>query len=265
VRVDPGQFEQVMLNLVANSRDAMPGGGRLLIETSNTFVDRETAERKEGLVSGPHVLVAVSDNGAGMPAETLSRVFEPFFTTKEPGKGTGLGLATAYGIVKQSGGDVTVYSEPGRGTTVRIYLPETTENRQEEARLPNGSPMGGQETLLVVEDEAAVRALAAEVLRDAGYHVLDAGNVADAMRVAAAYLGPIHLLVTDVIMPGGAGPELARKLILERPEIRVLYMSGYTEGAVAQHGDLHAGASFLPKPFTPALLLDGVRNALDRG
>ena len=262
VKVDPSQIEQVLLNLAANARDAMPEGGRLLIETSNTWLDQESTAQREGVAPGPYLLIAVSDNGVGMDAETQRHVFDPFFTTKELGKGTGLGLATVYGILKQSGGDVTVYSEPGMGSTFRLYLPLAAEPA-EETPVPHLQPSGGSETVLVIEDERPVRALVTQILRGAGYHVLEADGGQEALDLAAGYPGAIDLLITDVVMPGSRGPEIARRLARFRESLRILYMSGYSEGAVVNRGVLEDGAAFLSKPFTAAVLLHAVRKSLD--
>ncbi len=264
VKADPTQLEQVLLNLAANARDAMPDGGFLLIETRNVRLDAEEADRKDGLAPGPYVLITVTDNGVGMDAETLARAFEPFFPTKELGRGTGLGLATVYGIVRQSGGDVAAYSEPGHGTTVRVYLPEVGGEREDVAETPRDRrEQDGGGTLLVTEDEPAVRALVVHALRGAGYRVLEAANAAEASGVAEEHAGPIDLLVTDVIMPDEPGPALAERLAAARPELRVLYISGYAEGALEQQGGLN-DAGFLQKPFTPSELTAAVRETLAR-
>ncbi|HEY1190866.1 MAG TPA: PAS domain-containing protein, partial [Gemmata sp.] len=253
VRVDPGQFEQVLLNLAVNARDAMPTGGRLTIETANADVEQEYASVPEAR-PGRYVLVAVSDTGGGIPPETLPHIFEPFFTTKGPGQGTGLGLATVHGIVRQSGGFVAVYSELGRGTTFKVYLPAVASAAPHEAPCAP-APLGrGDETVLVTEDDAAVRGVIRLALRSHGYEVLEAGSGEEAVRVAAAHAGPIHLLVTDVVMPGMGGRELATRLTAARPGLSVLYLSGYTDDAVVRHGVLEARVHFLQKPFTPTKL-----------
>jgi len=266
VKVDPTQLEQILMNLASNARDAMPTGGFLLIQTENVVVDEGTAAGKEGLIAGAHVLLTITDNGVGMDAETLGRAFEPFFTTKEQGKGTGLGLATVYGTVKQSGGDVSVYSEPGRGTSVRIYLPLTGAAPDATTGGPQTRvSAGGSETVMVVEDEPQVRALTTEVLRAAGYQVLDAADFADANEVAGQYPHRIDLLLTDVVMPGGSGPDLAHRLTAARKGLQVVFMSGYPERAISRSGGDLEGAHFLPKPFKPSELLSVVRNALSGG
>ena len=268
VRVDPAQFEQVLLNLAVNARDAMPQGGLLTLETQNVDLEEPLTVGGEALAPGRYVMLAVSDNGTGMDRATRQRVFEPFFTTKEPGRGTGLGLSTVYGIVRQSGGHVWVYSEPGHGACFRIYLPHA-DGHASAAGAPEHDPAPvragrGTETVLVVEDEQAVRELTRQVLRLHGYDVLHAANGGEAMAVAAAHDGPIHLLVTDVVMPGMTGPELAAKLHVARPETGVLFVSGYTSHAVVRGGMLREGTDFLQKPFTPTDLAATVRTILDR-
>ncbi len=263
-RADPGQIEQVILNLVVNARDAMPRGGRLTIETANVELDEKFAGLYATIHPGPHVMLAVSDTGVGMDAELQSRLFEPFFTTKERGKGTGLGLSTVYGIVKQSGGSIWVYSEPGHGTTFKIYLPRC-EEPLEEATVPDrpAAPAAGNETVLLVEDEPEVRRLVEKLLGLRGYRVLSAGSPADAIAIARRQEAPIDLLLTDVIMPGMNGRELARVLAGSRPRMRVLYMSGYTDAAISQQGILEPGTAFLSKPFTPDALARKVREVIE--
>ncbi len=253
VKVDRGQIEQVIVNLVVNARDAMPDGGRITIETS--AVETSETDASEGR-SGSHVRVAVTDTGTGMDAHTRARIFEPFFTTKEPGKGTGLGLATVYGIVRQSGGTIEVDSEPGVGTTFTIALP-TVEDVQTAAEESTAPVRGGTETVLVVEDEAEVRDLVRAVLADYGYCALSVGRPSEALELAARHPDPIHLLVTDMVMPEMGGPALARNLLAERPETAILFMSGYTDHAVTD------GPPFLQKPFTPETIGRTVRAALD--
>jgi PAS domain S-box-containing protein len=264
VRADPGQIEQVILNLAVNARDAMPKGGKLTLETANVELDSEYVETHPLATSGPHVMLAVSDNGCGMDRHTLSHIFEPFFTTKEPGKGTGLGLATVYGIVKQSGGNIWAYSEPGKGTTFKIYLPRVQEavTAAAPAEGRTASPRGS-ETILVVEDDPAVRPLVRGVLLSRGYSVLEASRGDEALSVSESHRGPIKLLVTDIVMPGMNGRDLAEQLLLRHPETRVLYMSGYTNDAIVHHGVLAEGAAFLQKPFTPDALARKVREVLD--
>ncbi|HEX5044785.1 MAG TPA: response regulator [Candidatus Polarisedimenticolaceae bacterium] len=268
VRVDPGQLEQVLLNLAVNARDAMPRGGLLTLETQNVDLHEPLVAGSEVLAPGRYVMLAVSDTGVGMDRKTRQRVFEPFFTTKEQGKGTGLGLSTVYGIVRQSGGHVWVYSEPGHGACFRIYLPQAEAAPSAAEPAAQGPApahaVRGTETVLVVEDEPAVRDLTRQVLRLQGYAILDAANGGEALAVAAAHDGPIHLLVTDVVMPGMSGPELAGKLQAARPEMKMLFLSGYTSHAVVGGGMLEEGRNFLQKPFTPIDLAGTVRAILDR-
>jgi two-component system, cell cycle sensor histidine kinase and response regulator CckA len=265
VRVDQGQLEQVIANLVVNARDAMPTGGRLLIEVDHVSLDEAYCDTHLSVKPGEHVRIAISDNGVGISAERLSRVFEPFFTTKDHGKGSGLGLATAYGIVKQSGGNIWVYSEPGLGTTFRIYLPVDSDAAlpaRPNRTLPKERARGS-ETILLVEDAAVIRQLAREVLMRAGYQVLDAGDTESALEVAAAHDGIIDLLLTDVVMPGPNGVELADRLRVVRPQTRVLFMSGYTDNAAVRNGLLAPDTAFLQKPFTPEGLLRKIRHVIE--
>jgi signal transduction histidine kinase/ActR/RegA family two-component response regulator len=264
VKADRGQIEQVVMNLAVNARDAMPQGGRLILETANVELDDEYVRRHVGARPGPHVMLAVSDTGTGIPREIQAQIFEPFFTTKEQGKGTGLGLATVYGIVKQSGGYIEVDSEPGQGTTFRIYLPRLDAAAVTVDR--NARPaaaVGGTETILLVADEEGVRELARDILRASGYTVLEARNGAEALLLCERHQGPLDMLLTDVVMPRMSGRELAERLAPLRPELSVLYMSGYTDDAVIRHGVLAAGTAFLQKPFTPAALVLRVRETLD--
>jgi CheY-like chemotaxis protein len=255
----------VILNLAVNARDAMPEGGRLTIETANVELDKAAAHPPAVLSPGKYVMLAVTDNGCGMDADTQAHIFEPFFTTKEKGKGTGLGLATVYGIVKQSGGYVWVYSEPGRGTSFKVYLPRIEDeptakgrdSKTEAKALPRGS-----ETVLLVEDEKGVRELAREYLELAGYTVIEAEDGHTALELAAMHVGPIQLLMTDVVMPGISGRELAGRVKTIRPEIKVLFMSGYTDQAVVHHGILDTDAALLQKPFTMAALAGKLREIL---
>ncbi|HSQ49842.1 MAG TPA: ATP-binding protein, partial [Nitrospiraceae bacterium] len=264
IKADPGQVEQVIMNLVVNARDAMPTGGRLTIETRNVTIGDEVRLDAVGVAPGSYVLLAVRDSGHGMDAETRSHLFEPFFTTKEKGKGTGLGLSTVYGIVKQSGGNVTVESAPGRGATFRIYFPRVAQEGREVAGAAETiDPVHGRETILLVEDEPAVRGLVHETLRLHGYTVLEARHGIEALLTSAKYVGPIHLLLTDVVMPQMSGPEVAEKILTVRPEIKVLYMSGYPDHPLFDQGGVSRQTGFLPKPFSPPALTQKVREVLD--
>jgi two-component system cell cycle sensor histidine kinase/response regulator CckA len=263
VKADPGQIEQVILNLAVNARDAMPRGGKLTIETADMTLDESYARFHPPVQPGEYAMLAISDTGQGMDADTQSHIFEPFFTTKGP-KGTGLGLSTVYGIIKQSGGYIWVYSELGQGTTFKIYLPRVPATSAAAVALPERTalPAPVSETILVVEDEANLRRLARDYLRRQGYTVLEAGDGASAIAEAAVYRGPIHLLLTDVIMPGMNGRELAQRVGAMRPGIKVLYMSGYTENVIGHNGMLSAGIALLPKPFTLRDLQQKVREVL---
>jgi len=266
VKVDPSQIEQVLVNLAVNARDAMSEGGRLTIETANVTLGSDYARSHAEVSPGEYVMLAVSDTGLGMTEEVKAHLFEPFFTTKEQGKGTGLGLATCYGLVKQSGGHIWVYSEVGKGTTFKIYLPRVEEAvsglPQHEAAAP---PRRGTETVLLVEDEPSVREVAAHVLRDQGYRVLEAANGDEAFRLAQEYANQeIHLLLADVVLPQMGGRELADRLKALRPDIKVLFISGYTDNAIVHHGALEAGVAFLQKPFSPTALARKVREVLDK-
>jgi PAS domain S-box-containing protein len=265
VTADPGMLQQVILNLAVNARDAMPQGGDLTITTSNEVVDAPAAALQPGLQPGRYALLTVADTGCGMDAETKAHIFEPFFTTKEPGKGTGLGLATVYGIVTQSLGHIDVQSEPGRGTTFRVHWPQCDEPAAApDAAAETEAALGGTETVLLVEDEDAVRKLAARALEGYGYRVLVARDGREAEQVAQRDGRDLHLLLTDVVMPEISGLELARRLAPGRPEMKVLFMSGYTDDAIDRKGVLAPGADFLPKPFSPEVLARRVREALDR-
>jgi PAS domain S-box-containing protein len=265
-KADPGQVEQVVMNLAVNARDAMPHGGKLTIETANAYLDESYAGQHAEVQPGPYIMLAMSDTGTGMDKQTQARIFEPFFTTKEQGKGTGLGLSTVYGIVRQSGGHISVYSEPGRGTTFKVYLPQANESCPARDPLaPAPELLSGTETVLIVEDEDAVRQLTQQVLKANGYTVLEASNPNDALGLAASFREQIHLLISDVVMPGMNGGALVSHLSQLRPTTRVLYISGYAEDAIVQHGILDSGTPFLPKPFTPDGLLRKVRKVLDGG
>ena len=263
VKADPAQIEQVIMNLVVNARDAMPKGGKLVLETSNTNLDATYAMEHTSVKSGKYVMLAVSDTGVGMDAETVAHIFEPFYTTKESGRGTGLGLSTVYGIVKQSGGYIWVYSEPRKGSTFKVYLPRVEEAVEEPT--PKKVPMGdhrGSETVLLVEDEEAVRELVRTILTNQGYEVIVARDPRHAEEIAGKFPREIHLLLTDVVMPGTSGRELAARIMANRPGIRVLYMSGYTENVVTSGGLLEDGLTFLQKPFSPAVLVQKIREVL---
>ena len=260
VEADAGQLEQVILNLAVNGRDAMPDGGTLTIETA--AIELEVAlDSEHGRVEpGRYVRLAVTDDGAGMDAETQARVFEPFFTTKELGKGTGLGLSTVYGILEQSGGHVRIHTSPGNGTCFEIYLPECTRADAADAAPAGVCPVGGSETILLVEDETSVRDLTRRMLEESGYRVLSAASGRDALRLCTTNPEHIDLLVTDVVMPRMRGVEVARRVARIRPSLRVLFMSGYTDNSI--HADVAGSISFLQKPFTLVELLGAVRSAL---
>ena len=265
IKADPSHLEQAIVNLVVNSRDAMLTGGRITIETADVILDETYARSHVGVQPGPFVMLAISDTGSGMDAETRQRIFEPFFTTKQRGKGTGLGLATVYGTVKQVGGDIWVYSEPGKGTVIKLYFPRVneaaTENGGETALPPRGE---SGETILVVEDEKAVRELTVRMLQKLGYSVLVAAGGAEAIGIAGSYAGTISLLLTDVVMPNMSGRQVADQLLAMRPGLKVLYLSGYTDTTVIHHGVLDNDVDFLPKPFSREVLARKIREVLAR-
>jgi PAS domain S-box-containing protein len=263
IEADPGQLNQVLMNLAVNARDALPNGGKISIETSNVVLDTDFVAGHRALQPGPYVLIAVSDNGAGMDKATLDRAFEPFFTTKTSGAGTGLGLAMVYGIVQQSGGSIQAESEPGRGTKFSIYFPRVKE-QAEAAPQPDSllKKSGGGQTILVVEDTEDVRTLTVSILESLGYQVLCASHGAEALENFGHYAGPIHLMITDVVMPGITGPDLAKRMAQLRPDMKVLFTSGYTANVLAPHGVLEAGVAYLPKPFTPTRLAEKVHGLL---
>ena len=264
VRADPGQIEQVLLNLAVNARDAMPKGGRVTIETRNVELDEKYLRTHAEARAGPHVLLSVADTGSGMSPQVKARIFEPFFTTKGQGKGAGLGLATVYGIVKQSSGHVAVNSEVGVGTTIKVYLPRV-EEAPEASKAPSRilTPPHGTETVLLAEDESGVRTFISHILAGYGYKMLAAADGDEAVRVAAGHDGPIHLLITDVVMPGAGGRAVAGQVAERHPEVRVLFMSGYTDDAVIRHGVLREEVNFFQKPFSPVALAFKVREVLD--
>jgi two-component system, cell cycle sensor histidine kinase and response regulator CckA len=264
VRADPGQIEQVVLNLALNARDAMPGGGTLSIETANVELDAEYASGHPGAAVGKHVMLAISDTGIGMDRAVQEHLFEPFYTTKEPGKGTGLGLATVYGIVKQSGGSIFVYSEPEHGSTFKMFLPCSDLAAEVAIIQPHtAGALGGNETILLVEDQPEVRAVACAALTRHGYMVLEASRGQEALQIEQGHHESIHLLLTDVVMPAMSGHELAQRLLQRRPAVRVLYTSGHTDDAPVHHRLIESGMAFIQKPFTPASLLRKVREVLD--
>jgi hypothetical protein len=265
VRADPSSVEQVIMNLVVNARDAMPTGGKLTMETANVVLDEVYAQAHLGVKPGHHVMLAVTDTGTGIEKATLTRIFEPFFTTKEQGKGTGLGLSTVFGVVQQSGGSVWVYSEVGKGTTFKVYLPRVDAAVETVGQSVAPTTLGGSETILLVEDDDQVRIVAQGILRRSGYHVIDARNAGEALLQSEKHPGTIHLLLSDVVMPQVSGPELAKRLASVRPDMKVLCMSGYTDDSIVRHGVLEAQIAFLQKPITPEALTRKVREVLDAG
>jgi len=264
IKADAGQVEQVIMNLAVNARDAMPKGGKLTIETANVELDAAYARAHTVAKPGPYVMLAVSDTGSGMDKNTQAHIFEPFFTTKEKGKGTGLGLSTVYGIVKQSGGNIWVYSEPGRGTTFKVYFPEIQEDA-DVIETSGAAPrsLKGTENILVVEDEEPIRKLVRAVLESRGYNLLLARDGEEAIAISEGHKGPINIMLTDLVMPGLSGLELARRLAPKRPEMKMLYMSGYTDDTVVRNGLLESSVAFIQKPFTPDALARKVREVLD--
>jgi CheY-like chemotaxis protein len=266
IKADPGQIEQVILNLAVNARDAMLNGGKLTIETANIELDENYARSHIGVTPGHYVMLSVSDTGVGIAREVKERIFEPFFTTKEKGKGTGLGLSTVFGIIQQSGGNIWVYSEPDLGTTFKIYLPRIEEDAESlKPSAVSTKSLQGSETILLVEDEEIVRKLACTILQKNGYKVLEAPNGEEALRIVQEQNGnPIHLLVTDVVMPGMSGRQLADRVERLRPEMKILYISGYTDNAIVHHGVLEKGIDYIQKPFTIEGLARKVREVLDK-
>jgi two-component system cell cycle sensor histidine kinase/response regulator CckA len=265
VVTDPGQIEQVIMNLAVNARDAMPMGGRLIIETANVELDEAYVAQHRGAAAGKHVMIGVSDTGIGMDAATQKRLFEPFFTTKPVGRGTGLGLATVYGIVKQSNGSIWVYSESGKGSTFKIFLPAAASATDQPSEAGSANPLrvNGTETVLVVEDQLEVRTLIEDALRRRGFTVLQAASGEEALAIAHAHYGPIHLVLTDVVLPGAGGRTVARDVVRIRPDVRVVYMSGYTDDAIVHHGVLEPGLAFIQKPFSGDAIARTVRAVLD--
>jgi two-component system cell cycle sensor histidine kinase/response regulator CckA len=263
VRADPGQIEQIIINLVVNARDAMPGGGRITIETGLAELGDDYAQTHLDVQPGRYVCISVTDTGCGMAQTTQGHIFEPFFTTKDVGKGTGLGLSTIYGIVKQNNGSIWVYSEPGKGSAFKIYLPAMDEQQQAEPLGSRAVLERGDETILLVEDESGLREMAQELLEGQGYTVLPAADSQEAMRICSGHTGPVHLVLTDVVLPTASGHELAQRLLHARSQIRVLFMSGYPADTIVQRGLLEPGAVFLEKPFTPEALAKKVRQVLD--
>jgi nitrogen-specific signal transduction histidine kinase len=265
IKADPSQIEQVITNLIINARDAMPGGGHLTLETKDVILDEKYIKKRPMVKPGSYVMFAISDTGIGMDKDHAAHIFEPFFTTKEKGKGTGMGLATVYGIVKQSEGYIWVYSEPDKGTTFKIYLPRIEEYTDlEEQPVISDQSLKGSETILVVDDEEEVRNLVSEMLRFQGYKVLEAPNASNALVIFEKYCTSVDLILTDVVMPQMSGPELMEKLHASYPDVKVLFMSGYTDNVVVKHGLLSEEGNFIQKPFSSALLIQKVRTILDQ-
>ncbi|MDP8225413.1 MAG: ATP-binding protein, partial [Candidatus Lernaella stagnicola] len=264
VQFDPHQIEQVLINLVVNARDAMPRGGKLTLETQNVRLERELATVRDKQLTGDFVMFAVTDTGEGIDPQDLDKIFEPFFTTKKVGYGTGLGLPTVYGIVKQNNGFINVYSELGHGTTFKIYIPRETAIIETPESVVEATDLSGSETILVVEDQIAVRQLAERVLRRLGYRVLSAGNGEEALAICRERIEDIDMLVTDVVMPGMSGKTLLDRIHEIKPDLKALYISGYTQNTIVNHGVLDEGTNFLQKPFRPRDLAGRIREILDR-
>jgi two-component system cell cycle sensor histidine kinase/response regulator CckA len=263
IKADPGQIEHTILNLVVNAKDAMPSGGTIKIETANVQADEETSNLPPGMKRGNYVTLSVRDTGVGMNPEVQERIFEPFFTTKEKGKGTGLGLSTVYGIIKQSGGEIWVSSEPGKGTIFEIYFPRVDEPLQESPKESFQKGLrGGNETILIVEDEDGVRKLTRKILSRQGYKILEASGGGDALLLCEQCNEPIHLLLSDVVMPGINGPELARRIKTLSPDVKVLFMSGYADQAIFQSGILDEKACFIQKPFSARNLVEKIQEVI---
>jgi CheY-like chemotaxis protein len=264
IKADPGQIEQVIMNLAVNARDAMPDGGTLTIETQNVYLDEEHASQHIAIEPGPYVKMTVTDTGAGMDEHTQEHLFEPFFTTKGLGKGTGLGLSTVHGIVKQSGGDIIIHSELGHGSTFEVYLPCVDETVQKPKWVGDDKDeSSGTETILLVEDEEIVRNLVREILMSNGYHVMEAASGEAALTMIDGCSDPIHMLLTDVVMPKMSGNMLKERVVEVRPEIKVLFMSGYTDGSISLNGHLESDTAFIEKPFTPDILARKIREVLE--